>query len=81
MYVTEFNNDAARIAVREKGAGGWREDNIMRFDRAMASDVWVGRLSPSQHNSSSPDYVFNGFSGGPAPKPPGKGLPPERKPR
>ena len=26
MYVTDFNNDVARIAVREKGAKGWRED-------------------------------------------------------
>ena len=55
MYVTEFNNDVARIAVREKGAKGWREDNIMRFGRATATDVWMGRTSPSQHNTSSPD--------------------------
>src|SRR5690606_17163441 len=55
MYVTEFNNDAARIAVREKGAKRWREENIMKFDRANATDVWMGRLSPSQHNTSSPD--------------------------
>ena len=34
MYVTEFNNDMARIAVREKGAKSWREDNIMKFDKA-----------------------------------------------
>ncbi len=27
--LTEFNNDVARVAVREKGARSWREDTIM----------------------------------------------------
>jgi hypothetical protein len=62
MYVTEFNNDVARIAVREKGAKGWREDGIMAFTRATATDVWAGRVAPSRHNTSSPDMVFKGFS-------------------
>lgn len=70
MYVTEFNNDVARVAVREKGAKGWREDNIMKFDRAVATDVWAGRLSPSQHNTASPDVVFNSFSETAEPKRP-----------
>ena len=70
MYVTEFNNDAARVAVREKGAKGWREAPILDFDRATATDIWIGRLSPSQHNTSSPDMVFNSFSDGPTPKRP-----------
>lgn len=70
MYVTDFNNDVARIAVREKGAKGWREDNIMRFSRATATDIWMGRTSPSQHNTSSPDMVFNSFSDTPEPKRP-----------
>lgn len=76
MYITEFNNDAARIAVRENGARGWREDNIMKFDHARATDVWIGRLSPSQHNTSSPDVVFNSFSDGPFPKRPKNEPPP-----
>jgi hypothetical protein len=62
MYVTEFNNDVARIAVREPGARGWREDHIMKFDRATATDLWAGRLVPSRHNTSSPDMIFSGFS-------------------
>lgn len=70
MYVTEFNNDVARIAVREKGAKGWLEDNIMRFGRATATDIWMGRTSPSQHNTSSPDMVFNSFSDTAQPKRP-----------
>ena len=70
MYVTDFNNDVARIAVREKGAKGWREDNIMRFGKATATDVWMGRTSPSQHNTSSPDMVFNSFSDTAQPKRP-----------
>jgi hypothetical protein len=61
MYITEFNNDVARIAVREKGARGWREDGIMALKRATATDVWVGRVSPSRHNTSSPDMVLGGF--------------------
>jgi hypothetical protein len=76
MYITEFNNDAARIAVREQGGKGWREDNIMKFDHARATDIWVGRLVPSQHNTSSPDIVFNSFSDGPYPKRPKREPPP-----
>lgn len=76
MYVTEFNNDVARIAVREKDARSWREDNIMKFDSALATDIWTGRLSPSQHNTTSPDVVFNSFSDGPFPKRPKNEPPP-----
>ena len=70
MYVTDFNNDVARIAVREKGAKGWREDGIMAFERATATDVWAGRIAPSRHNTSSPDMVFNGFTDGKEPAQP-----------
>ena len=62
MYVTEFNNDVARVAILEKGAKGWREESIMAFKRATATDVWLGRLSPSRHNTSSPDVVFRAFA-------------------
>ena len=67
MFVTDFNNDVARIAVREKDAKGWREDGIMSFKRATATDVWAGRIAPSRHNTSSPDMVFGAFSDGRAP--------------
>lgn len=76
MYVTEFNNDMARVAVREREAKGWREENVMKFKKAHATDVWMGRLSPSQHNTSSPDVVFNSFSDGPFPKRPKNEPPP-----
>jgi hypothetical protein len=36
----------------------------MAFKRATATDVWLGRASPSRHNTSSPDVVFRAFSGG-----------------
>ena len=62
MYVTDVNNDVARIAVLEKGAKGWREEPIMGFKRALAGTVWAGRVSPSRHNTSSPDMMFNAFS-------------------
>ena len=64
MYVTEANNDVARVAVREPSAAGWREDAIMAFKGAKATDVWAGRSTISRHNSSSPDMVFSGFSAG-----------------
>jgi hypothetical protein len=63
MYVTEFNNDVARVAVREKNAKGWREEPVMAFKRATATELWAGRTSPSRHNTSSPDMVFRDFSG------------------
>jgi len=69
MYVTDFNNDVARIAVREQGAKGWREEPIMAFKRAAATDVWAGRITPSRHNTSSPDMVFNSFADARAPPP------------
>jgi hypothetical protein len=81
MYVTEFNNDMARIAVREKSAKGWREENIMKFDHATATDAWMGRLFPSQHNTSAPDVVFNSFSDGPTPKRPKSEPPPNIEPK
>lgn len=65
MYVTEFNNDVARVAVREKGGKGWREEPIMAFQRATATDIWAGRTGISRHNTSSPDMVFSRFSDGP----------------
>ena len=62
MYVTAFNNDVAEIALREPGAKGWREESIMAFDRASATAIWLGRHTPSRHNTSSPDLFFSGFS-------------------
>lgn len=76
MYITEFNNDASRVAVREAGAQGWREQPVMEFDRARATDIWLGRLAPSQHNKSSPDFVLNSFSAGPTPMRPKSEPPP-----
>lgn len=61
MYVTEFNNDAARIAWRDKGAKSWGESPIMEFKPFQAVEVWTGRHSYSRHNTSSPDMVFDHF--------------------
>ena len=63
MYVTEFNNDVARIAVRERGAKGWHEEPVLGFKKATATDIWAGRTMVSRHNTSSPDMVFSGFQG------------------
>lgn len=61
MYVTEFNADVARVAAREEGAKGWREEPVLGFRGARATDLWTGRLVPSRHNTSAPDIVFNRF--------------------
>jgi hypothetical protein len=68
MYVTEFNADVSRIAVREANARSWREEPIMGFHDARATDVWMGRMTPSRHNTSAPDMMFNAFRKQPAPK-------------
>lgn len=63
MYVTEGNADVARVAWRSLGKGGMGEAPVMSF--ADAEDVamlWAGRLVPSRHNTSAPDYIFEGFS-------------------
>ena len=67
MYVTEFNNDVSRIAVREPDAKGWQESPILDFKSATASAIWMGRTAISRHNTSSPDIVLNGFAGAPRP--------------
>ena len=77
MYVTEFNNDVARIAVRERGSKGWREEPILGFKKATATDIWAGRTSVSRHNTSSPDMVFSGFQGDAGPS---KGTATAKKP-
>jgi hypothetical protein len=66
MYVTDFNNDVARVALREQGAKGWREEPIMAFKGGTATDIWAGRIAPSRHNTSSPDMIFNGFAASPS---------------
>jgi hypothetical protein len=62
MYVTEANNDVARVAVREPTSKGWREQPILAFEKATASEIWAGRTQISRHNTSSPDMVFGSFN-------------------
>ena len=64
MYVTETNNDVARLALREPGAAGWREEPVIAFKGARATDLWAGRLVPSRHNTSAPDHLFTRFESG-----------------
>lgn len=62
MYVTEFNNDMAKIAIRAKGAQRWIEEGVMDFREAKGLEFWGGRHSYSRHNTSAPDMVFDRFS-------------------
>jgi len=63
MYVTEFNNDVAQVAVREPSSKGWTEGAILTFRSTKATEIWAGRHQVSRHNSSSPDMIFKDFSG------------------
>ncbi|QTL03523.1 hypothetical protein J5J86_22800 [Aquabacter sp. L1I39] len=65
MYVTAFNNDVSSVAWRAPGAAGWKEGQIMDFPGGQALGLWAGRLTPSRHNTSSPDMVFGPFGANP----------------
>ncbi len=62
MYVTETNADVARVAWRTKGGAGWGESPIMAWKGGDATEIWAGRVAPSNHNLSAPDMVFGKFS-------------------
>ena len=64
MYVTEFNNDVARVAVREKGAKGWREEPIMAF-REGNSNRYLGWPHKSCRGTTRrrPTWYSQDFSG------------------
>lgn len=62
MYVTDFNNDVARVATRSPGAPGWSEASVMTFKGGKVTDLWAGRTNVSRHNSSSPDMVLSHFA-------------------
>jgi hypothetical protein len=61
MYVTAFNNDVERVAIRPPATKGWAEAGIMDFKGGDAMEVWAGRRAISQHNTSSPDMIFKAF--------------------
>ena len=61
MYVTAFNNDVERVAMRPPATKGWVEAGIMDFKGGEAVEVWAGRRAMSQHNTSSPDMIFKAF--------------------
>lgn len=61
MYVTETNNDAARVAWREKTKTRWGEEHVLDYKGGEATELWAGRHAPSRHNTSAPDMVFSRF--------------------
>jgi hypothetical protein len=65
MFVTDTNNDVARVAWRTRGAPSWTQEPIMSFKRADAVELWAGRTIASRHNLSAPDMVFRDFRAGP----------------
>ncbi len=65
MYITETNNDAARVAWKPRGANRWGEAHVMDFKTAEATEMWVGRTVASKHNTSAPDMVLGRFKAEP----------------
>jgi hypothetical protein len=61
MYVTESNADSARVEWKPKAAKGWREAPIMMFKGAEATQMRLGRVVPSRHNTSAPDMLAGPF--------------------
>lgn len=64
MYVTETNNDVARLAWRGSGER-YEEVPVMRVGEARVSELWAGRHIPSRHNTSAPDHILRRFSASP----------------
>lgn len=64
MYVTETNNDVARLAWRGSDEA-FEEVPVMHAGETRVSELWAGRHIPSRHNTSAPDYLFRRFSDGP----------------
>lgn len=61
MYVSDINNDMARIGWREPGAESWREGSVAEIKRIEAAEIWAGRTVHSRHNTSAPDMIFGAF--------------------
>lgn len=61
MYITETNNDSARVAWREKNKPRWGEEHILDYKGGEATEFWAGRHIASRHNTSAPDMVFSRF--------------------
>jgi hypothetical protein len=61
MFVSEGNADVARVGWRAKDSQAFRQEQVMVFKRAAASELWAGRLVPSRHNTSAPDMIFRDF--------------------
>lgn len=61
MFVTEVNADAAHVFWKEPTGKGWRSKPVMDFRRAFVSEIRLGRIAPSRHNTSAPDMVLWDF--------------------
>ena len=61
MYITDINNDAARVAYKPKDAKRWGEAHVMDFKSAEATEFWLGRTAASKHNTSAPDMILGKF--------------------
>jgi hypothetical protein len=61
MFVTEVNADASHVFWKDQKARGWRAKPVMDFRRAFATEIRLGRVAPSRHNTSAPDTVLWDF--------------------
>ncbi|MGJ3261604.1 MAG: hypothetical protein ACFE0R_00070 [Salinarimonas sp.] len=60
-HVVRSVSHMAEVAVREPDAPGWREAPVTAFEGAVATDLWVGRTSPSRLATSAPDLALGRF--------------------
>jgi hypothetical protein len=61
MYVTERQADVAVASRPGKAQGAVVASPVLEFDRFRSRSARFGRVVPSHHNLSAPDFVFEGF--------------------
>jgi hypothetical protein len=57
MFVTDTNADSAVVAYRQPWRKGWDQRHVMDFRGTQASELWLGRIITSRHNTSAPDTL------------------------
>jgi hypothetical protein len=61
MYITDVNADASHVFWKEPRGKGWDQRSVTDFRRAFASEIRLGRVAVSRHNTSAPDTVVYDF--------------------
>lgn len=62
MYVAEDNADLARMRLREPAGPFWSSHPVIGFGALRGSEIWLGRDTPSRHNTLAPDLTLGPFT-------------------